>query len=209
MFPTLPLSYLSVFLLMSSQVACAANPTIDTDDTSIQNTPKSQSLTLSEANRGVNNEADDIEIIDPLTDLKNNQRKWQKSGIVSYDYEYIHQCLDCAPVKTHYMALTVKQNQLDPIYDQRTQAPLKSTQKGSLLIHTINDWFYLIEEKIQKNTDAFFSVEYYPISGQPRQLFLTDQQAKKSHYFFRAAIPLKVDYASTSINANHNNKAID
>ncbi|MGV6808749.1 MAG: DUF6174 domain-containing protein [bacterium] len=217
MFLTSPLSYVSMFLLISSQIACAANPTMDTDDPHLnrQETSSLQAQTVNSANHNTSHEtskkteqtADYTAILDPLTNLKNNQRKWQKSGMVSYDYEYIKQCFDCTPTKTHYLALTIKQNQLDPIYDQRTQAPLKSTSKGALLIHTVNDWFHWIEKKITQNTDAFFSVEYYPISGQPRQLFVTDQQAKKSHYFFRAAIPLKVD--DTNISNDHNHTVID
>jgi len=194
---TSPLPYVYLLLLMSSQAACAANPIVENDlntpQKSADKTPHTQSL------NDQNNAVETI-VIDSLTDLKNNRQKWQKSGIVSYDYEYIQQCLDCAPVKTQFIALTIKQNQLDPIYDQRTQQPLTQTKKGALLIHTIADWFHLIEEKIKTNKDSFFSVDYYPVSGQPRQLFLMDEQAKKSRYFFRAAVPVKIEYPNTSPN---------
>lgn len=194
---TSPLPYVYLFLLMSSQTACAANPIVENDlDTPQKSTKKTQQI------RSLNDQNDAVEtiVIDSLTDLKNNQQKWQKSGIISYDYEYIQQCLDCAPVKTQFIALTIKQNQLDPIYDQRTQQPLTQTKKGALLIHTIADWFHLIEEKIKANKDSFFSVDYYPVSGQPRQLFLMNEQAKKSRYFFRAAVPVKIEYPHSSPN---------
>lgn len=200
---TSPLPYVYLFLLMSSQAACAANPIAENDIDDPQKSAENPSE-KTQNKRPLNDHVETI-VIDSLTDLKNNRQKWQKSGIVSYDYEYIQQCLDCTPVKTQFIALTIKQNQLDPIYDQRTQQPLTKTKKGASLIHTINNWFHLIEEKIKTNKDSFFSVDYYPVSGQPRQLFLMDEQAKKSRYFFRAAVPVKIEYP----NASHNNNTIN
>jgi len=126
------------------------------------------------------------------TQLSQSRAKWQSTGMVAYEYEYIHQCVDCGKSSGYQvMDVAIDDDQVKINNRQLTHSAKDSSkpQTGWAIV----DWFSLIEGYLTDQDNRFLQVEYNPLSGQPLKLKVLDGEGETVIHILKPAIPVRVD----------------